>query len=56
MAELEVRRFAATEERQGKHVLAMEESDVGGRDFRQLWSFSAACPLLISLSGNNKRS
>jgi hypothetical protein len=27
--------------------VAMEESDVGGRDFRQLWSLNAACPLLI---------
>jgi hypothetical protein len=36
--------------------IAMEESDVGGRDFRQVWSLSAACPLLISLSGDNRRS
>jgi hypothetical protein len=36
--------------------VAMEESDVGGHDFRQLWSLNAICPLLISLSGGNRRS
>jgi hypothetical protein len=27
--------------------VTMEESDVGRHDFKQLWRFNVACPLLI---------
>jgi hypothetical protein len=34
----------------------MEESDVGGCDFRQLWSLSVACPLMIEEADIEKNS
>jgi hypothetical protein len=36
--------------------VTMEKSNVGGHDFKQVWNLNVACPLLILLFGDNRRS